>query len=108
MRSFLVTESEAITYHYELDLRPEIPGKPDPRIAHTLNLHIDEYGNVLQSVAVVYPRFGKFEDGSLEAGRANPHPQGSKRTPSGLHRNALYQGFSRMRMTIACACHARC
>ena len=81
---FHVTESEAITYHYELDLRPENL-KPDPRIAHTLNLRIDEYGNIQQSVAVVYPRFGKFEDGSLETGRANPHPQGSKRTPSRLH-----------------------
>ena len=42
---FLVTESEAITYHYELDLRAQSP--PDPRIAHTLNLKTDEYGNVL-------------------------------------------------------------
>jgi hypothetical protein len=42
---------------------------PDPRIAHTLNLQYDEYANVLQSVAVVYPRLGKFEDdGSLADG----------------------------------------
>jgi hypothetical protein len=34
---FLVTESEAITYHYELDLRAENL-TPDPRIAHTLKL----------------------------------------------------------------------
>jgi RHS repeat-associated protein len=51
---FLVTESEAITYHYELDLRAEL--QPDPRIAHTLNLRMDEYGNVLESVAIAYPR----------------------------------------------------
>jgi RHS repeat-associated protein len=57
---FLVGESEAITYHYELDLRT--PGiKPDPRVAHTLNLRTDEFGNILQSVAVGYPRFGRFE-----------------------------------------------
>ncbi|MDX2423233.1 MAG: SpvB/TcaC N-terminal domain-containing protein, partial [Amphritea sp.] len=67
---FLVTESEAITYNYELDLKPDdlvhdhIP--PDPRIAHTLNLKIDDYGNVLQSVAVVYPRIGQHEDDTLE------------------------------------------
>jgi Insecticide toxin TcdB middle/C-terminal region/Insecticide toxin TcdB middle/N-terminal region len=58
---FLVAESEAITYHYELDLTTR-DVRPDPRIAHTLNLQYDEYGNVLQSVAVVYPRLGKFED----------------------------------------------
>jgi RHS repeat-associated protein len=58
---FLVKESEAITYHYELDLRPATVS-PDPRIAHTLNLQFDEYANVLQSIAVVYPRVGKFED----------------------------------------------
>jgi RHS repeat-associated protein len=55
---FLVTESEAITYHYELDLRdPAIA--PDPRITHTLNLRTDSYGNVLESVAVAYRRSGR-------------------------------------------------
>ena len=63
---FLVAESEAITYHYELDLRPDTL-RPDPRIAHTLNLQFDEYANVLQSVAVVYPRLGLFEDDTLAA-----------------------------------------
>lgn len=58
---FLVAESEAITYHYELDLRPDTL-RPDPRIAHTLNLQFDEFANVLQSAAVVYPRLGRFED----------------------------------------------
>ena len=64
---FLVAESEAITYHYELDIREDQLAKlnPDPRIAHTLNLRYDEYANVLQSVAVVYPRLGQFEDDSL-------------------------------------------
>jgi RHS repeat-associated protein len=72
---FLVAESEALSYHYELDLRPHAPPagvttipplKPDPRVAHTLNLNCDEYGNVLQSVAVVYPRSGQFEDSSVK------------------------------------------
>jgi RHS repeat-associated protein len=63
---FLVTESEAITYHYELDLRAEL--QPDPRIAHTLNLRTDEYGNVLESVAVAYPRIGRYADTSLPEG----------------------------------------
>jgi len=58
---FLATESEAITYSYELDLRPPMPA-PDPRIAHTLNLSFDDYGRVQQSVAVVYPRRLPYAD----------------------------------------------
>jgi hypothetical protein len=46
---FVVKESEAITYNYERDTE-------DPRIAHNLNIRLDEYGNVLESAAVVYPR----------------------------------------------------
>jgi len=46
---FIVKESEAITYNYERN--PE-----DPRIAHSLNIRLDEYGNVLESASVVYPR----------------------------------------------------
>ncbi len=63
---FLVTESEAISYHYELDLRTT-PLKPDPRIAHTLNLKIDVYGNILESAAAVYPRLGSHADTALTA-----------------------------------------
>jgi RHS repeat-associated protein len=58
---FLVTESEAITYNYEVDLRETSPN-PDPRVAHTLNLQFDAYGRALQSVAVVYPRLVPYED----------------------------------------------
>ena len=61
---FLVAESEAITYHYELDLTQKTL-HPDPRVVHTLNLKCDGYANVLQSVAVVYPRLGQFQDDSL-------------------------------------------
>jgi RHS repeat-associated protein len=63
---FLVTESEAITYHYELDLSQTFL-EPDPRIAHTLNLKIDDYGNVLESVAVAYPRLKAYSDATLPA-----------------------------------------
>lgn len=68
---FHVTESEALSYHYELDLRPitfpedpqNIPSlTPDPRVAHTLNLSTDEFGNVLQSIAVSYRRVRPFSD----------------------------------------------
>ncbi|MEO8415427.1 MAG: SpvB/TcaC N-terminal domain-containing protein [Ginsengibacter sp.] len=46
---FTVKESESITYNYERNA-------DDPRIAHNLNIKLDEYGNVLESAAVVYPR----------------------------------------------------
>lgn len=46
---FLVHESESITYQYERN-------PADPRIAHTLNILIDKYGNVLESASVVYGR----------------------------------------------------
>lgn len=66
---FLATESEAITYHYELDLHEEqlLNLQPDPRIAHTLHLQIDRYANILQSVDIVYPRIGEHLDSSLSA-----------------------------------------
>ncbi|WP_245598395.1 SpvB/TcaC N-terminal domain-containing protein [Sporocytophaga myxococcoides] len=53
---FVVKESEAITYCYERN--PE-----DPRISHTLNIQFDDYGNVLESASVVYPR--KIADNNL-------------------------------------------
>ena len=40
---------EAISYHYE-----RIPD--DPRVAHSLTLEVDEFGNVLKSAAVAYSR----------------------------------------------------
>lgn len=46
---FVVKESEAITYNYERNAE-------DPRIAHKLNIKLDELGNVLESASVVYPR----------------------------------------------------
>jgi RHS repeat-associated protein len=47
--SFIVTESEAITISYERD-------EKDPRMAHSLNIQIDELGNILEAASVVYPR----------------------------------------------------
>ncbi len=46
---FIVKASEALTYSYERNVA-------DPRIAHTLNTKVDEYGNVLESASVVYAR----------------------------------------------------
>jgi RHS repeat-associated protein len=46
---YVVKESEAITYNYERN-------SSDPRITHNLNIRLDQYGNVLESASVVYPR----------------------------------------------------
>jgi RHS repeat-associated protein len=46
---FMARESEAIAYTYERD-------SSDPRISHSLNIKSDEYGNILESAAVVYAR----------------------------------------------------
>ncbi|MGZ8538395.1 MAG: SpvB/TcaC N-terminal domain-containing protein, partial [Flavisolibacter sp.] len=47
---FISSESESITYTYDRN-------QDDPRISHTLNIKFDEYGKVLESANVVYPRF---------------------------------------------------
>ncbi len=46
---FVVKESQSITYSYERDTA-------DPHITHNLNIKLDEYGNILESAGVVYPR----------------------------------------------------
>ena len=51
---FTVVESEAISYTYERNPK-------DPRIAHSLNLKLDKYAQVLESAAVVYPRLWRDE-----------------------------------------------
>jgi len=55
---FVVKESESITYSYERNT-------DDPRVAHNLNIKLDEFGNVLESAAVVYPRAVDQIDRSL-------------------------------------------
>ena len=52
---FLVHEKENIGYHYERN-------ESDPRIAHSLNILIDKYANVLESASVVYGRVGTVSD----------------------------------------------
>jgi RHS repeat-associated protein len=46
---FMVKESETLTYNYERNTG-------SPRITHNINLKLDEYGNVLESATIVYPR----------------------------------------------------
>ncbi len=67
---FLVSAGESVTAEYDLDL--VTAAVPDPRVAHTLNLTVDEWGTVLQSVTAGYPRRPAPPDAdpSLPAGAA--------------------------------------
>jgi RHS repeat-associated protein len=76
---FQVLEREALSYHYELDLRPVVLAanpahapalEPDPRVAHTLSLSFDELGSVQQSLAVGYRRVRPFADPALAGATA--------------------------------------
>ena len=73
---FLVLEDEALSYEYELDLRKAVtpaagaaaePLEPDPRVAHTLTLSFDDFGNAQQSIAVSYRRARPSADATLAA-----------------------------------------
>ncbi|WAK00594.1 SpvB/TcaC N-terminal domain-containing protein [Methylobacter sp. YRD-M1] len=73
---FFTHAREAISYHYERALVPVLNGQivdevtastnpsvkrlPDPRLAHTLTLEVDNFGNVLRSAAIGYGR--RFSD----------------------------------------------
>jgi hypothetical protein len=56
---FFTHPREAITHHYE---RTHAPA--DPRISHALTLDVDDYGNVLRSLTVAYPR--EVDEGRAE------------------------------------------
>ena len=55
---FIVKENESLVYNYDREI-------DDPRIAHTLNIKVDEYANILESASIVYPRL--INDTSLPA-----------------------------------------
>lgn len=52
---FLVHQSEAASFSYERNVT-------DSRISHTLNLEVDNMGNVLKAASIVYPRKVKPAD----------------------------------------------
>ena len=75
---FFTHERETVDFHYERKLfkvaggKLMPPGDPvpaeartaaDPRVTHGLMLEVDEFGNVLQSIAIAYGR--RFKDPSL-------------------------------------------
>ena len=61
---FFTHTRETVDFHYERKLF-DIGGsqRADPRVSHALTLEVDNYGNVLQSVAIGYGR--RFQDLSL-------------------------------------------
>lgn len=66
---FLVHPRESVSAHYERHLHCH-PGTSDPRIAHTMTLAVDAFGNVTQSAAIAYGRRGTDLDeaaGRLQA-----------------------------------------
>lgn len=74
---FFIHARETIDYHYERKLFKTVGNElassiaspsdvkvtADPRISHSLTLAVDDYGNVLESVAIGYGR--RFKDPSL-------------------------------------------
>ena len=71
---FFSHPSETIDYHYERN-------PADPRISHALTLAVDDYGNVLKSVAIGYQRRAPaFDEQSKNASRRSP--RANTRTPS--------------------------
>ena len=60
---FFTHPRETVTFHYERKLY-DIDGvkRADPRVGHSVTLEVDDYGNVLESVAIGYGR--RFADRS--------------------------------------------
>lgn len=46
---FIAKENETISYSYERNI-------DDPRISQNINIKLDAYGNILESVSIVYPK----------------------------------------------------
>ena len=60
---FLTHARESVSFNYERKLYPIDGGmRADPRVSHTVTLEVDDYGNVLKSVAIGYGR--RFPDPS--------------------------------------------
>ncbi|WP_437827896.1 SpvB/TcaC N-terminal domain-containing protein [Sorangium sp. So ce1153] len=57
---FFTHSRESLQYHYERNSK-------DPRVTHALTLEVDEYGNVLRSVAIAYGRRTDSTDPALTA-----------------------------------------
>ncbi|HHN75580.1 MAG TPA: toxin, partial [Acidobacteria bacterium] len=54
--SFHMVAGQSLSLSYDLDISPTSTDVPDPRTSQSLTLQVDDYGTVLRSAAVVYPR----------------------------------------------------
>jgi RHS repeat-associated protein len=71
---FFTHPREAVTFHYERKLYQIGEARhADPRVAHSLTLEVDDYGNVLKSASVGYGR--RFPDRSPLLTDADCHKQ---------------------------------
>ncbi len=54
---FFTHSRESVSFEYDRKLYP-VHGidRADPRVSHSVTLDVDDYGNVLKSVAIAYPR----------------------------------------------------
>ena len=77
---FLVTESEATSYHYELDLRADAAARRQTRGSPTRSTcRSTSIGNVQQSVAVGYARWRQFADPALTRARRSDSRESDRR-----------------------------
>ena len=92
---FFTHAREALNYHYERN-------PADPRVAHSLTLEVDDFGNVLKSAAVGYGR--RQPDATLEARRPGQAEPSSHVTYT---ENAFTNADRRCPTTTARRCRAR-
>jgi RHS repeat-associated protein len=54
---FFTHARESVSFEYDRKLYPvHGTNRADPRVSHNVTLEVDEYGNVLKSVTIAYPR----------------------------------------------------
>ena len=82
---FFTHAREAISYHYERN-------PADPRVEHALTLEVDDFGNVLKSVAIGYGRRQELRCALSAHGDAN-----AATNPHHLHGKRLHQRDRRSR-----------
>ena len=91
---FFTHPREAVTFNYERKLY-DVDGvrRADPRVEHNVTLRVDDYGNVLESVAIGYGR--RFAGSLLALDRCRPHEAATD--PPDVYRKLLHERSARGR-----------
>ncbi len=101
---FFTHARETVDFHYERQLfkvaggvlvdpqapPPDARDAADPRVTHALTLAVDNYGNVLQSVAIGYGR--RFKDQSLSADDQTRQASTLVTCTENVYTNAVLEG----------------